>query len=162
MLAHREPSVHGNAFSVRRFFDSKLSSNRCPSSTARRRRAGGLFSCHPDRAKRVEGSVDLNWSALIATPIDPSARTLRDLGRDNIPTGLPRPARRNVISPRLSALATKPFTPATADCVRFDQSSSQRRRILKPQVPNLRPSVGVRKSEFRIQKTPRPRKTGER
>jgi len=50
--------------------------------------AGGPSPCHPDRAKRVEGSVELRWSALIATSIDPSARTLRVLGRDDTTRGL--------------------------------------------------------------------------
>jgi len=46
---------------------------------------------------------------------DPSARAVPALGRDDIPTGLQSPARGHVISRRLPALATKPFTPAAAD-----------------------------------------------
>jgi len=53
--------------------------------------------CHSERAKRAEESVELRWSALIAISMDPSARTLRVLGRDDNPIGLPGPARHHVI-----------------------------------------------------------------
>ncbi len=60
--------------------------------------AGGPSPCHPDRAKRVEGSVKSALERIAVFPKDPSTLSLRSVARDDTSNGLSRPARRHVVS----------------------------------------------------------------